>query len=75
MNFVFFRYNRSTIKNDIAILHLRKNINYDKGTVRPVCLPTDYSGPGKIEGLKNDPIAIGMIYVMIFFSSLLLQKI
>jgi len=52
-------YNISTNKNDIAILHLRKNVNYDKGTVRPVCLPTDYSGPGKIEGLKNDPVAIG----------------
>jgi len=52
-------YDSVKIKNDIAILKLKTSVDYTAGSIRPVCLPTDYTGPMKIEDLRNEPSIIG----------------
>ena len=58
--FIFsFRYDSINIKNDIALLKLKTSVDYTRGGIRPVCLPTEYTGSGKIESLENQPSIIG----------------
>jgi len=53
------QYDPLTVKNDIAILKLKKPVDFSKGGVGTVCLPNEYSGVGKIESLNRQPHIIG----------------
>ena len=54
MHFLFIN-----IKNDIAILNLKNAVDYTRGSIRPACSPTEYSGFRTIDRLQDNPTIIG----------------